>query len=224
MARICVLSDTHTFHEELKLPENIDIYIHAGDFTHVGEYTETIKFLRWFSQLECKHRILITGNHEKGWWKNPSLYKSEVPENVIHLEDDLVQLEGLNIYGSPHTKEFYGWAWPYYNEESADLIWKRIPDNVDILVTHQPPYGVGDLSEFYRKGEDPNVGCKILLSHVERVKPKLHVFGHIHSARGLYKILDWSTIFINAANCNEAYKAVNRPIVIDTDLWEVVEA
>jgi Icc-related predicted phosphoesterase len=51
-----------------------------------------------------------------------------------------------------------------------------IPDDTDILITHTPPIGHGDLC-----CSGVRAGCVELLSTVQnRVKPKYHVFGHIH--------------------------------------------
>lgn len=51
-----------------------------------------------------------------------------------------------------------------------------IPSDTDILVTHTPPVGHGDLC-----CTGVRAGCVELLSTVQnRVKPKYHVFGHIH--------------------------------------------
>ena len=79
--------------------------------------------------------------------------------------------------------------------------WEKIPFDTNILLTHTPPYGINDLTSEYRGGKklDPEPqGCKNLLKEVtERVKPKLHVFGHIHGRNGSQKIGE--TMFLNAA-------------------------
>jgi len=60
--------------------------------------------------------------------------------------------------------------------EACLLKWEMIPSDTDILVTHTPPIGYGDLC-----CTGVRAGCVELLSTVQnRVKPKYHVFGHIH--------------------------------------------
>ena len=52
----------------------------------------------------------------------------------------------------------------------------QIPVGTDILVTHTPPVGYGD-----RCATGVRAGCVELLNIVQkRVKPKYHVYGHIH--------------------------------------------
>lgn len=55
--------------------------------------------------------------------------------------------------------------------------------------------------------------AKALLNAVQRVKPKLHIFGHIHESYGTHTTEE--TTFINASICNEQYKPVNKPIVYE---------
>lgn len=81
-----------------------------------------------------------------------------------------------------------------------------IPENTDILVTHGPPYGVLDLNMHKQ-----HTGCKDLLNQVLKIKPKLHVFGHIHEGYGVFK--NENITFFNASSANIAYKLTNKPLV-----------
>jgi Icc-related predicted phosphoesterase len=58
------------------------------------------------------------------------------------------------------------------------LIWKNIP-KVDILVTHCPPYKILDKADSGKHG-----GSKALRNKVLEIKPKFHLFGHIHEGSG----------------------------------------
>jgi Icc-related predicted phosphoesterase len=89
--------------------------------------------------------------------------------------------------------------------------WNKIPSSTDILITHGPPIGHGDLSI-----SNQRTGCAGLLRVVqERVKPALHVFGHIHEGAGV--TTDGQTIFVNASTCNVRYQPskLNPPIYVD---------
>jgi len=56
-----------------------------------------------------------------------------------------------------------------------------IPNDTEILVTHGPPLGHGDL---FSGG--PRAGCKDLYDAIEnRIKPLYHIFGHIHEGYGV---------------------------------------
>ena len=92
--------------------------------------------------------------------------------------------------------------------------WEKIPVDVDILISHSPPYSVHD-----RDGEGERAGCKDLLELVsERIKPRVHVFGHIHEAYGVST--NGQTIFINAASPKFPWSKheLNKPIVFEIDI------
>lgn len=222
--KLVFISDTHTFQNEVSVPDG-DFIFHSGDYTFTGNIPEVNKFLVWFSNLPHTHKILINGNHEREFWQNPALYKALIPDNIVYLEDEEIQIDGLKIYGSPHTIEFGSWAYPYYTEEEARQIWARIPDDTDILLTHQPPYGIRDGAPFMkgREGlyvpcldsEGFSVGCKELLEKVKNVRPLIHAFGHIHEGAGYTQIDE--TLYINAAVADGQYKLTNPATVVTLD-------
>jgi Icc-related predicted phosphoesterase len=89
-------------------------------------------------------------------------------------------------------------------------VWRKCPANVDIMLTHGPVLGHGDLC-FPLKNR---AGCVDLLREcAERIKPKYHISGHIHEGYGIST--DGTTKFVNASICTQRYKASNAPIVID---------
>jgi len=83
------------------------------------------------------------------------------------------------------------------------LGYEAIPEVVDLLITHGPPKGFGSFTKFGR-----DIGCNVLLTHVQRVKPTIHLFGHVHDSYGIYA--DDYTTYINAALLGK-----NRCIVFD---------
>jgi predicted phosphodiesterase len=217
--KLVLISDTHNFHRELFIPDG-DVIIHAGDWTTRGDFDECRDFIGWFCSLPHRVKIFIGGNHEVGWERN-LWYRDLKPDDAIYLENTSVTIEGFKIYGSPYTPAFGAWAFMYHTDEQAEGLWSMIPDDTDILVTHGPVYKCLDWSPYVIIGRDnQNVGCPVLRKHVDRVKPKLHVAGHIHEGYGELKAD--KTRFINASICNGDYEAVNRPMVVDTDTWEVV--
>lgn len=135
------------------------------------------------------------------------------------LRHEVKEVAGLKIFGSPYTPSFgHGWA---YNipRNKLDVYWKDIPTGVDILVTHGPPKGILDLTE-NSDGTLFQCGCKSLLNRVKEVKPRFHVFGHIHPETlcpnaGVLKVTGIETTFINAAVVNLQYEIDNHGIVIE---------
>jgi len=129
--------------------------------------------------------------------------------NCIFLEDENVEVMGLKIYGSPWQPDFSQSAFCLQRGDQLRNKWANIPEDVQVLVTHAPPHGVGDLCN----GWGGRAGCEDLLKRVTKfVQPKLHIFGHIHEGYGVYT--NGKTTFVNAATVGPGYIPVNPPIVI----------
>lgn len=132
--------------------------------------------------------------------------------NCVYLQDECVELYGLKIYGTPWQPEFCKWAFNVKRGKDCLEKWEQIPENLDILVTHTPPVGHGDLC-----CSGVRAGCVELLATVQqRVKPRYHVFGHVHEGYGITS--DGKIIFINASTCDINYLPNNQPIVFDITL------
>ena len=205
--RIVLISDTHNQHHGLDLPEG-DILIHAGDFSGRGRVSEAQQFLDWFGSRPHPHKVLIAGNHDFICEKEPALFDSMVPDNVIYLNDSGVEIEGVKIWGSPIQPWFFDWA--FNRQRGADIAkhWALIPEDTDILVTHGPPYGILD-----RTDDGKLVGCEELIKVVERIRPKIHVFGHIHEAHG--SLIKDGTHYVNASILNLRYMRVWDATVVE---------
>ncbi|KAG0017187.1 hypothetical protein BGZ80_008541 [Entomortierella chlamydospora] len=133
---------------------------------------------------------------------------------------------GYQIWGSPYQPQVPGWEVKAFSKERGKLheIWKLIPTDTDILITHGPPQDHGD-----NHPDDGNVhiGCKELLERLGEVKPLYHIFGHAHRGYGVSQI-EWQpelinngqqfvplTVCINATTCNVEERPLNMPFVID---------
>ncbi len=207
---IIIISDTHNKHKHLgKLPEG-DVIIHCGDMTSMGREHEIRDFMKWYSNLEqFKYKICCAGNHDWLFERAGIHARSLVSKNVIYLQDQEVVIEGIKFYGTPVNLPFFDWA---FNRPEEKLVqhWQAIPDDTDVLITHQPPFGIMDWSVYDKKATgSPSLYKEVL----ERIKPSLHVFGHIHSGHGVKVIED--TTFINASNLDEDYMCVYDPILVE---------
>lgn len=204
--KIVTISDTHQKHINLKIPDG-DMLIVAGDITEGIYFLGADRFNAWLGTLPHKYKIVIAGNHDFYFQDQPDRVK-EILSNAIYLNESGITIEGIKIWGSPWTKWFYDWAFNIPIGTDADY-WKKVPDDTDILITHGPPYGILDTTKL----RNEPAGCKELLKTVERIKPKLHVFGHIHESYGTYT--NKETTFINTSICNEKYEPINKPIVYE---------
>jgi Icc-related predicted phosphoesterase len=205
--KIVFISDTHGQHEKLTLPEG-DMIIHAGDVSKRGGMAEMESFLDWYESLPFTHKVFTVGNHDFLAENAPALFKKLIPDNCVYLENSDVVIEGIRIWGSPITPWFYDWA--FNRQRGADIAkyWATIPEGTDIIVTHGPVYDILD-----RTTRGDLTGCEDLRTKIEEIKPKYHVFGHIHEAYGMKQVGD--TTFINASVLDEQYRMANAPIVLD---------
>jgi Icc-related predicted phosphoesterase len=219
MARIVLASDTHMLHDRVDWPDG-DILVHAGDMTSYGTSGELDRFVEWVEQkVACKKVVMVAGNHDRAFTRNNQKARKIVSRSrkIIYLEDIGCEIkagnEAIRFYGSPWTLnnlyEDSEWAFGYRSEMDLFNKWKMIPGDTDILVTHSPPKSVLD-----KTCSEENVGSPSLLREVmDRIKPKAHVFGHVHEAYGTFK-MDGVT-FINASLCNVDNALANEPIVIE---------
>lgn len=206
--KIVCISDTHNQHRKMQIP-NGDLLIHAGDLSGHGKESEIEDFNAWLGTLPHKYKVIIAGNHDFLFERNP-LKAEKLISNAVYLNDSSVTIEGFKIWGSPISPWFYDWAFNRHRGEDIRKHWDLIAEDTDILITHGPPFGI--LDETLR-GEA--VGCEELAAKIELIKPRLHIFGHIHEARGLQKQKE--TTYINASMVDFYYKPVHQAFVIDLD-------
>ena len=203
--KFVIIADTHGKHRSVRLPKG-DVLIHAGDISYRGEKLEIKDFLLWFARQDFEHKIFIAGNHDFFFEKaKEKELENIIPEKITYLNDSGTIINGINIWGSPFTPKFFNWAFNETRGEAIRKHWKLIPDNTDLLITHGPPYGILD-----QVASGHHVGCKDLLNRVKEVKPKLHVFGHIHESYGT--AASFGVKFINASLTSDAYEMINAPI------------
>ena len=162
--RLIHLSDTHGLHEQLPdLPE-ADIVAHTGDITENGTIEEAEGFMEWFCSLPYRHKIFIAGNHDM------CLYGANIeglPDNVHYLCNEAITIDGIKFYGVPMFLQDD-------LEGNFPDLYSCIPDDTDVLLTHQAPLGILD------EQDGINFGDYYLYKRVIDVKPKYHLFGHIH--------------------------------------------
>ena len=212
--RFVCLSDTHGKHEGVSLPEDVDVLLHTGDITMWGLRKEIQNFNEWIGTLSCRHKIVIAGNHDAGLerLKNKGLIQTML-SNCTYLEDEEITIGGYKIYGSPWVPQFGSSAFAK-SRKSLKHTCDEIPSDTDILITHGPPLGILDHCE-----SGARAGCMYLLDAViNRVKPKFHIFGHIHEARGFTESKLSGTKFINASNCTIHYRPSNEPVIFEVPI------
>ena len=213
MTQIVCCSDFHGYYPDVG---SGDILIFCGDVSRRDLLDEYNKFDEWLLKQEFEHKIVVAGNHD-----NKLFDVSYKIKNAHYLCDSGVEILNFNIFGSPWTLTFPGInphckAFTMDTEEELAEKWKLIPNDIDILITHGPPFGVLDHVDRVTKcgTKQFNVGSKSLMDAIWRIEPKLVVFGHIHEGYGIANAFALETDFFNCSHVNECYEPVNKPIRI----------
>ncbi|KAL3463852.1 Metallo-dependent phosphatase-like protein [Aspergillus heterothallicus] len=235
---VCV-SDTHGYTPSeagYKLPPG-DVMIHAGDLTNQGSKTELQKTMKWIAAADYEVKIVICGNHditldEPFYAENGSRFhnkQSQDPRECMDIvtgaspsivflkhQSALVRLSKANgpntvfkVFGSPYSQCEGNWAF-LYESDKAEELWRQIPLDTDIVLTHMPPHGHCD-----RISGEP-MGCRALHQNLNRVRPLLAVCGHIHESRGYERVrwrseLSWSKANEAKSLENEVFKGILPP-------------
>ncbi len=191
--RILHISDTHGCHRRLQNLPDADVIVHSGDITMTGSADEAIDFMRWFCDLPYAHKVFIAGNHDF------CLHGGEpdgLDANCHYLRNNAVEFGGFKFHGIPLSVE---------DSVSGSVLrsYAAIPGDTDILITHQPPLNILDLSEGFHYGSPE------LRGRVMRIRPRAHLFGHIHDAAGTVKSGD--IVFSNGAVLTGSYEMNLRP-------------
>lgn len=239
--KICHISDTHgaKFHTKLIIPE-CDVLIHSGDIGGRTTQVELQEFLEWFKNQPAKLKLFVAGNHDlclDSRWVNATFDPvnkairqqinadsialiRQYGKDVIYLENSTIVWQGVTFYGSPITPSFHrqNWAFNADRGEEISKYWAKIPSNVNVLITHGPPYGVLDLiPESFKRTPDEDVhrGCEDLRDVTKKrlQSLKLHCFGHIH---------DGPTGIITQRISNTRHIKYSNGAVLDNDYKQVV--
>lgn len=195
--RIIHLSDTHNQHHLLTDLPTADVVVHSGDFSFAGTEKEAEEFFRWFQSLPYRYKVFIAGNHDNYMY---GIELGELSKDCFYLYNSGVEIEGVRLYGVPMFMEDI-------MSGSYDEQIKRIPSDTDIVITHQPPYGILDVAG------NVHYGSKVLLEVIADIRPRYHLFGHIHDAYGMSK--NKNTFFSNASIVNNHYQLANGAFVFD---------
>lgn len=185
--KLAAISDIHSSLKMIrKLTESLenhdpDLVIIAGDITHFSGKTEARAIL---SAIPFR-KVAIPGNCDP-----PEIIEVFESTNTIDIHGKWAEIGGLIFAGlgasnpPPFPTVFT------YTEENMYLILDSVARGADIIVTHTPPYGILDRTIFGHRG-----GSKAIRKVVERYRPKLSVFGHIHESSGTERME--GTVFVN---------------------------
>ena len=230
--QIVALSDQHGFLPDIP---PCDLVIVAGDvcpdrfgpFIAMNDpHQQRAWFDRnarpWLASAPATHKLLTWGNHD--WCGQACSFRSDSPEHARSTDLQILVDEGttvpfsggaggqVSVWAAPWSNRFMRWA---FMKDPRDLepVYAAIPDGIDVLVSHQPPYGYGDPIFNPDSGHVEHVGSRELLVAIERVRPRLVICGHYHGGFGRFEHL--GIPIYNVSVVDERYQLVNAPTVID---------
>ncbi len=213
--RLVLISDTHSNHDQATLPEG-DVLIVAGDICNIFKAqgwtafeAQIVSFNEWKQLLKYKQVLLIAGNHDLLTQADRAKVE-KLLGNVTYLQDEAIEIERLKFYGSPWQPALGGLAFNLARGAELKEKWDLIPSDTDVLITHGPPNWILDTTY-----DQEHAGCDDLLRAVCEIKPKLHVFGHIHESYGVDHLDD--TLFVNAALAGMNYQLSKPAWVVEVD-------
>lgn len=217
--KITAISDLHGY---IPILSGGDILVVAGDVTARDEVNEWHTFFQWLAAQKYSKKVLIGGNHDN-FLENTNILeesyiKSLLEDNIFeYLLDSGFEFEGIKFWGSPWSAKFYGQnpecaAFSFKSRYQMEEKWNLIPNDIDILITHTPPFGILDYTS-----NSQRVGCMMLDNAIKsRLNNlKIHIFGHIHEAYGVQRDEPPSNrLYINASQVDARYRNVNKPVDI----------
>ncbi len=226
--KIVCISDTHAKQiPDDQMPDG-DVLVHAGDITNNGKMLQLVQMSDWLKRLardKYEHVICIAGNHDflldafRIEGREEELRDGFFKGRVHYLRDSILwlnypgRMRPLKFYGTPWTISG-DWAFSEMDRMKRRATFDKIPLDTDVLLSHGPPYSILDRCDNGLHGFG-SVGDLELLGAVERVRPLVHCYGHIHDSYGETKI--GRTTFVNAASTQTKgeYVLGNPPIVIE---------
>lgn len=244
--KLSLFSDTHNKHK--KWFENItllnqrtaidflsaDFLIFAGDMTEMGTKSEVKRFFDWLDNLPTiAHKIVVAGNHDtffdiitedvygKNWEQEEIQNLLNSYPNIYYLQDNFIEIEGLKIWGSPWSLPFKNWGF-MANEHLMKRVLSKIPEGTHVIITHGPAFNKLDISTPKQRAYDGKIhlGSQEVRNAVERIKPKLHVSGHVHSNYGIWPGIEipGEIIYVNPSSVNEDYEPLNPPMIVEIEI------
>lgn len=221
-------SDTHSL--DLQTPA-ADYLLFAGDCTKTGSEPEFVAFNEWLSRQPQAKRFVTFGNSDKFAAHDCAAVRRILSNAVCLIDEEVTTPEGLRIYGSPWVVSDYdevrarkdNWAFVLMNSSLAyPAKWQEIPENLDVLLTHGPPYGISDKQMPTKSlvGDGHLLNRLIQLASLNAA-PKVHVFGHIHEGDRVTE--KHGVKFLNASLLDCLSKPTKSPLVLtyENGAWSV---
>ena len=226
--KICALSDLHGTLLPVEEFEPCELVCICGDISPLsiqGNHRKMRQWLRnqfksWCESLPCDKVIFIAGNHDSSAANLDFMY-TQFPKDgkvtyLFHESYTYISKSSkeYSIFGTPYCKLFGNWAFMEM-DETLEKLYSTIPENLDILLSHDAAFGYGDVvleKIYWNTGE--HIGNKPLARAVLEKQPRLMLHGHLHSSEHSCVEIG-STKRYNVSIKNEKYEPIYEPLIIE---------
>lgn len=233
--KITVLSDFHGVLPVIKEPTDLVLIcgdISPFDIQHLKEqmvYWLHNNFKTWIEELPCKKVIMVPGNHDfyflsRKTRKSRDEFLSIYDDKLICLWNESYTYEfeekKYEIFGTPYCKIFGNWAFMVTNDKLKEKF-SLIPPKIDILLSHDPPYGLGDKMLLPKYDDPGNIGNQELRCRLDEFDadelPRYCFFGHIHTGNhevNKYFNMQYANVSLMDEYCDILYY---KPLTLEID-------
>ena len=148
--------------------KDVDLIVSCGDLK--------AKYLEFLTTVVNQPLIYVRGNHD-------SHYQAEPPEGCICIEDKVFVYKGFRFFGLGGSRRYNNSRYMYTERVMERRIRRarrrlEVYEGIDILVTHAPASGYGDLEDL------PHRGFECFNTFLDRYKPAYMLHGHVHKEYG----------------------------------------
>jgi Icc-related predicted phosphoesterase len=180
----------------------------------------TEEFKPWAASLPVEQVYFIAGNHDF-WFEKNDLTAHQIfssHDKVRYLKNEYVDYIShqdskiYHIFGTPYCHIFGNWPF-MRDEETLVNKFDQIPHNIDILLSHDAPYGTSDICFEGFSASKGHIGCPELRDAIIEKKPKYCFHGHLHSSNHGEELLGETKVY-NTSVLNEQYNLVYEPLII----------
>jgi Icc-related predicted phosphoesterase len=223
--KITVTSDLHGILPKINPTE---LLIICGDISplHIQNNVPAMQnwlkgtFKKWIDEAPCDKVIMVPGNHDYILYHMQSDEEKSDFERIFFcklkcLWNEFYEYEGLRIFGTPYCKIFGTWSFMALPDRLTDYF-NKINPNLDILITHDPVYNLGDTDlahgehhgnvQLRQRLDELDEGCKGL--------PKYCFSGHFHE--GDHTLSEWKGMkYANTSLVNERYLEAYSPLELE---------
>lgn len=215
--KVLGISDLHGLLPNIH--NSVDICVICGDISplllqHSPKKTKEWlgeTFIPWTETIDCDHIFLISGNHDHVFAKHKQIVFKGT--NITYLKDNKIEYKGYNIYGTPWCTQFGNWDF-MLNSAKLKEQFSLIPENLDLLITHDVPLNCNDVIIEDVKWKGKHIGNPELLQAIIDKKPKNLCCGHLHGSDHTPTKF-YNTIVRQCSLVNEQYKLAYKPQIFE---------